>query len=253
MRIGTALALCGHLAIALSAGGVTTSRGVFHSAGMNRGIPYAVVLPDSYETDTGTVFPLLYALHGMGAPYDSWAVMQPLNRAIDAKYPTVIVTFEGEVSWYIDHPGKPEIGYTTFFFEELVPFIESTYRTGGQPGMRAVTGFSMGSFGAWHLMLERPDFFSSVSSLSGAFNRSPDGVTILNLYPRVTAAAESDVTLPPMYLNCGSEDRLLRDNRDMRHHLEKHGYPATLIETGGGGHNWDFWKNAADELLAWHH
>ena len=220
---------------------------------MEKDIPYAIVLPATYETESTKTFPVLYCLHGYGAPYDTWAVMSPLLSAIDGDYPAIIVTFEGSTSWYIDHPSDPSIQYTRFFFEELVPFVESTYRAGRSPSMRGVTGFSMGGFGAWHYMLERPDFFASVSALSGAFDRIPNGEGALNPYGRITDRAGTLGTLPPIYMNCGTADSLLSDNRNMAAHLTALGYSNTLIETSGAGHDWPFWRDTSDELLAWHY
>ena len=228
-----------------------TIRDSLYSESMDKEIKYAIVLPESYNQETKKIFPVLYALHGMGSPYDTWAVMNPLNRAIDRDYPAIIVTFDGGNEWFVDARDDPAIRYTTFFFDELVPFVETTYRAGRHPGRRAVTGFSMGGFGAWHLTLEDPTFFSSVSALSGGFNYSPFGV--VNPYARIETMASESIALPPFYLHCGSDDWLLPDSRNMAQHLEDNGFSATLLETPGYGHTWAFWRDSSDELIAWHY
>ncbi len=231
---------------------VKTIKDNLHSKAMDKEIPYVVVLPDSYETESDKTFPVLYCLHGANAPYDTWSVMAPLNEAIDGDYPTILVTFEAGLSSYLDFADDPSIRYTTFFFEELVPFIESSYRAGGKKELRAVTGFSMGGFGAFHYMLQRPDFFSSVSSLSGAFNRARGDRKQFNLYEILKAASEKETELPPLYLGCGVDDRLLEDSRKMSAELEKLGYTVTYVE-GPGAHNWPYWRDASIDIIKFHY
>lgn len=231
---------------------VTTIPAEIFSNAMQKSIRYRVVLPAAYNDPANATktFPVMYCLHGRGANEEPFTVMNPLNNAIDSKYPTVLVTFYAEDSFYIDSPTDASVKYTTFFFDELVPFIESTYRAGGKKGLRAVTGFSMGGYGSWHYMLEKPDFFSSVSALSGAFNREFDGQ--FNPYTIIPAYAAQKVALPPTYMNCGTSDSLIGDSRNMKALLESNGYTTTLVETPGAGHTWQFWRDASDELIAWH-
>lgn len=249
------VAILGLSLLAIDSHAVSTIRNTLHSEAMDKDVDYAIVIPDSYNSPSNAdkTYPVLYALHGYGAPYDTWAVMLPLNNAINSDYPAIIVTFEGETSFYIDFDGNPSVQFTTFFFDELIPFVETTYRAGGHSSLRAVTGFSMGGFGAWHYMLTHPDMFSSVSALSGAFNFNPNGQTETNPYGRITTAAANQVELPPMYLNCGTSDSLIGDNRNMKQHLTDKGYSVELIETEGAQHNWTFWRGASDELIAWHY
>jgi len=249
-------ALIASVLASIQSNAVSTIIEVFHSDTMNKNINYRVVLPNTYSgrgTDPDKVFPVLYCLHGAGSSEEPWSVMSPLNSAIDGDYPAILVTFFAENSWYIDTPGNSSSQYTTFFFDELVPFIESTYRAGGKPGLRAVTGFSMGGYGAWHYMLEKPDFFSSVSGLSGAFNRSPSNQTQWNPYTQITEMATNSITLPPTYMNCGTADGLISDNRNMKTHLTNNGYTTTLVETTGAGHDWPFWRDSSDEIIAFHY
>jgi S-formylglutathione hydrolase FrmB len=221
---------------------------------MEKEIAYVINLPDDYESNEALIFPVLYCLHGYGAPYDTWAVMKPLNDAIDGNYPAIIVTFEGSTHSYVDYPDDPSVQYTRFFFKELVPFVESNYRAGRAAGRRGITGFSMGGYGALHLTLERPDFFSAASAVSGAFDREPGGQADLNLMTRIPALSETEAgALPPLYLNCGAEDRFLEGNRKMAAFLSAMQLDYHYVETGRAGHNWPFWRDLSDDVLQWHY
>jgi len=228
-------------------------RDTFYSDIMGIEVAYAIVLPDSYDSEPDRIFPVLYGLHGTGSPYDTWANMPPLKREIDGDYPAVIATFEGKRSFYLDHPTDQSSQYTSFFFEEFVPFVETTYRAGRKASLRGITGFSMGGYGAIHLTLEKPDFFSSTSTLSGAFDRNPFGQTDLVPINRIPVAAAAGTVLPPIYINCGTADALITDNRQFESLLTTEGYPHVYIETQGAGHNWPFWRDTSEDVIHWHY
>jgi len=226
--------------------------GKVHSTLMDRDIDFHILLPKSYAAEGEKTFPVLYAMHGYGAPVESWVVMTPLAATIDGDCPMAVVTFDGGTSFYLDHEGDPTIQMTGFFFKELVPYIEKTYRVGGSSGMRAATGFSMGGFGAWHLMLEQPEFFASVSALSGAFGRIPESQENVDLFKRIEAVMEAEAKLPPTYIGCGTDDYLIDHSRKMAMKMIEKGYLSQYVETPGAAHNWPYWKNASDELAVWH-
>lgn len=50
---------------------------------------------------------------------------------------------------------------------ELLPWIDTNFRTHGDAAGRAVAGFSMGGFGALKYTAKYPELFSAVTSLSG--------------------------------------------------------------------------------------
>ncbi len=201
------------------------------SAAMGRGIKVAVLLPPSKEPSVP--LPVIYALHGRGASYLSFQEMKPL-RAFIAEHPMIVVSFDADLdSCYIDATNRPQSLFTTFFFDELMPEIARRYKTDGQV---AITGFSMGGFGAMHYLLTRPELFVSVSSLSGAFelfdpdheseawkvrgeellgSRDENGAAYqkLVLAPRLEALVLSGTKLPPLFLLCGSGDALKAGNR----------------------------------------
>ena len=201
------------------------------SAAMGRDIKVAVLLPPARESHGP--LPVLYALHGRGASYLSFQDMAPL-RAFVAGHPMIVVSFDADSdSCYIDATNRPQSLFTTFFFEELMPEIARRYPTNGQV---AITGFSMGGYGAMHYLLTRPELFTSVSSLSGAFDlfdagqeneawkaryedllgsreKNPEAYQKLLLAPRLEALVSSGTKLPPLFLLCGSGDELKFGNR----------------------------------------
>ncbi|MFD2371417.1 alpha/beta hydrolase [Brevibacillus sp. GCM10020057] len=65
--------------------------------------------------------------------------------------------------------GSRNAAYKRFFIEELVPFIEERYPVRRDPASRVLAGDSLGGTVSLHLALERPDVFSQVLALSGAF------------------------------------------------------------------------------------
>jgi len=204
------------------------------SKAMGRDIRVAMILPPAFQDNGSETYPVLYMLHGMNAPYDTWTQMSPLRELLK-DHPMILVAFDGDPSgWYLDAPKKKESQFKTFFFDELSPFVEQAFRGNGQ---RAVTGFSMGGFGAIHYMLCQPDYFTSVSSLSGSLRSLADynqrllrrmkpllggyqegasAYDILDVTGRMSERLQTGTIPPPLFLACGASDSLLDANRGFR-------------------------------------
>jgi len=156
--------------VELTPEGCRIERYTIPSPCMKRDIRVAVVLPPDYDARPEERYPILYTLHGARAPYDTWSQMSPLRRVLRDK-PMIVTCFDGdEVGMYID--SRPDSQFTTFFFDEFVPYMDEHYRVNG---LRGVTGFSMGGYGAFHYMLTKPDMFASVSLLSSGFRQGRPG------------------------------------------------------------------------------
>jgi len=244
-----------------------------YSEEMNKDVGVVMVLPPGYNDNPDKLYPVLYTLHGKGAPYQTWSRMSPLQKALKDK-PMIVTCFDGdEASYYIDAPEKGESKYTTFFFGEFIPFVDREYRTIAESKYRGITGFSLGGFGAFHYMLEKPGMFSSVSSLSGYFPDLTNEETAmkskslplligdyaefkeryhkLDIFNRLEKLTEKNILLPQFYLHCGTEDRLLNQNRRMRDSLNANESGCKYLETAGK-HNWQFWKAASAGVVDFH-
>jgi S-formylglutathione hydrolase FrmB len=139
--------------------------GTFHSECMKTTVGYNIYLPPAYDADSEQHFPVVYFLHGSaGNESRSIRLATYLHPAIEAKrIPPMIMVFAngGRNSAYIDAVDgtvMPE----TMIIKELIPHIDSSYRTISRRQGRAIQGFSMGGGGALRLAAKFPQFFSSV-------------------------------------------------------------------------------------------
>lgn len=139
-------------------------------------VHYCVMLPPEYENATAgrnpRRYPVLYFLHGLGDSEQSlfngggWDVVQDLRRQGQIK-DFLIVAPEGKRSFYINSTdGRTRYG--DFVIREFIPYIESHYSIRRERSARAISGVSMGGYGALRFAFAYPDIFSSVSAQSAA-------------------------------------------------------------------------------------
>lgn len=133
---------------------------------------FAVYLPPDYETSQRS-YPVLYLLHGAGDDQTGWIqfgeILQIADKTIKAgkATPMIIVMPDaktGHRGYFNDIKG--EWRYEDFFFEELIPYVEMTYRIKNEKRYRAVAGLSMGGGGSFMYALHHPEMFSSACPLS---------------------------------------------------------------------------------------
>jgi S-formylglutathione hydrolase FrmB len=138
-----------------------------------------VYLPPSYFT-SDTRYPVIYYLPGytdssmlgFNLPGDADQLMR--NGAIREM---IIVVANGVNqlggSFYVNSPVTGR--WEDFIVHDVVSYVDSHYRTLAQAGARALSGHSMGGFGALNIAMRYPDVFSVVYSLSpGLFD--PNGL-----------------------------------------------------------------------------
>ena len=144
----------------------------FYSKVLQKEIKYGIVLPDNYFTSKQH-YPVLYMLHGLGDNSFSWleygSVAQLSKQMIKNKEisPMILVTPDGFSDYYSNFYSG-DYNYQTMFVTELVPLVDSLYRTVANAKNRAVTGYSMGGFGALMLPINHPDIFSISIPLSAS-------------------------------------------------------------------------------------
>jgi S-formylglutathione hydrolase FrmB len=151
-----------------------TDCNVINSRILKQSIHYCVQLPPDYDTNDAKqrLYPVLYFLHGLGQNEQmlfstgGWSLIEDLRRQHKIS-DFLIVAPEGGRSFYINSADN-SLRYGDFFLQEFIPHIESRYRV--RPGRqgRAITGVSMGGYGALRFAFAHPALFSAVSAQSAA-------------------------------------------------------------------------------------
>jgi S-formylglutathione hydrolase FrmB len=139
-------------------------------------VRYCVMLPPDYDAATAAHparrYPVLYFLHGLGDNEQTlfkgggWDVVQDLRREGQIT-DFLIVAPEGKSSFYINS-ADGHTRYSDFFVREFIPYIESHYSIRKERSARAISGVSMGGYGALRFAFAHPELFSSVSAQSAA-------------------------------------------------------------------------------------
>ncbi|WP_029114304.1 alpha/beta hydrolase-fold protein [Mycobacterium sp. URHB0044] len=146
--------------------------------GWNPGVN--VLLPDDYRT-SGRTYPVLYMLHGGAADFRQFDFLG--IRQLTAGKPIIVVMPDGgQAGWY-SNPVGSFVGprnWETFHIAQLIPWIEANFRTFAEYDGRAVSGFSMGGFGALKYAAKYYGHFASVSSHSGPASLRRDGGLVVH-------------------------------------------------------------------------
>jgi len=139
-------------------------------------VHYCVYLPAGYDAGATVSpprsYPVLYFLHGLGDNEQTlfnsggWTLLDDLrNQHKVGEF--LIVAPEGGRSFYIDS-ADGRVRYSDFFLQEFIPLIETKYRIRKGRSDRAISGISMGGYGALRFAFSHPGMFSAVSAQSAA-------------------------------------------------------------------------------------
>lgn len=130
-----------------------------------------VTLPDGY--DPAIAYPVHYTLHG-GGDYPNTPWLKDVVEKSTADEPLITVAPNGGGrGWYANwrYPGSLGVqNWETFHLEQLIPFVDANLATIAAKEGRAISGHSMGGFGALAYAERRPDLFGYVGSFSGGLD-----------------------------------------------------------------------------------
>jgi len=236
---------------------------------------FAIYLPPDYETSQRS-YPVLYLLHGGGDDQTGWVQFGEVQWIADKAIregtatPMIIVMPDantGQRGYFNDIKG--EWRYEDFFFQELMPYVEKTYRIKGEKRYRAVAGLSMGGGGTFMYALHHPELFSSACPLSAyvgpltldeaksRLNQMNIKATdeeietyfkkhnALNLFNDMPVDQVKSVR---WYIDCGDDDFLFEGNSLVHITMRKKQIPHEF-RIRDGAHNWTYWRESLPEVL----
>jgi enterochelin esterase family protein len=213
---------------------------------------YYVYTPPGYDATAKTRYPVLYLLHGFSDDASGWSAVGHANVIFDnliaqgAVKPLIVVmplgygTMEIVAQGWgaVGHSDLREQNFTKFrdaLLTEIIPAVEREYRVTKDRNARAIAGLSMGGAESLRTGLNNLDKFAWI----GAFSSGglPDDFD--KDFPGLDAKANQQLRL--LWIACGTEDRLITVNRNLREWLKTKGIEHTDIETPGM-HTWMVWR-----------
>ncbi len=252
-----------------------------NSSLLNRAVKYSIYLPPDYYT-TNRRYPVVYLLHGYTDNETGWVQFGEADRILNEGIksgelpPMIVVMPDAGVTWYMnDYQGK--VRYEDMFVQELIPHVDSMYRTRTQRDYRAVSGLSMGGQGSLLLAMHHPDLFGSCAALSAAVyteetmatmpaDRYDNTFAMLFSGPvlgeeRITthfkrnsplvlarSAPEAELKKVRWYMDCGDDDFLSAANAKLHVELLDRKIPHEY-RVRDGAHTWTYWRTGLPDAL----
>lgn len=231
---------------------------------------YTVLLPESYDSDKDRSYPVLYLLHGGGDCHLDWAQKGALVQTVDRMVAEglmeemIIICPEGRdgcMIWF----NMPGWNYTDYFFKDLIPYMEKTYRIRAEKRYRSVAGLSMGGGGATVYGLMHPELFNVVFNMSGYLRRQdlPFAAADPQLEARqkcvedhnpIKTVEASDALQQDAwrtvrwFVDCGDQDFTLDANMDFVKALRAKNIPYQM-RVRKGTHEWQYWQESLEIAL----
>jgi len=230
---------------------------------------YSIYLPAGYD-ESDQSYPVLYLLHGSGDDHTGWVQFGQVQNNADRVIaeglagPMIIVMPDANtgVRGYFNAI-QGNFNYEDFFFKELIPHIEKTYRVRSERRYRAISGLSMGGGGTVFYALHQPDVFAAAAPLSAATdtwfrqrmnnNNALAGLTekqtedyynrhsVEGFLKNVSAEELRKIKSIRWYISCGDDDFLYEDNSMMHILFRKNEIPHEF-RIKDGGHTWTYWR-----------
>ncbi len=219
---------------------------------------FFVYTPPGYDPTAKTTYPVLYLLHGYSDDASGWTLVghanvifdnliaegkvKPMIVVMPLGYGTMEIIRLGWGAWsHTDVRDKNFSNFQKALLTEVMPKVESEYRITKDRNSRAIAGLSMGGSESLLTGLNNLDKFAWI----GAFSSGGIPDEFEKDFPSLDAKANQQIRL--LWIACGTEDRLITVNRNLREWLKSKGVQHTDIETPGM-HTWMVWRRNLAEF-----
>ncbi|HEX6925157.1 MAG TPA: alpha/beta hydrolase-fold protein [Longimicrobiaceae bacterium] len=224
-----------------------------------------VYTPPGYDADPERRYPVLYLQHGAGEDARGWVKQGRMNLIMDnliaegRAQPMIVVMETGYAtpdSSAADAGAAPGGGgggtpnaFAQLVVDDLIPMVDSTYRTLPEREHRAMAGLSMGGGQTLQITLANLDRFAWIGSFSGALGQDFDPETAYGGALSDPERINREVRL--LYFSAGTEEpRFHRAATAITQALKQAGFEnVVFFESQGTAHEWQTWRRALHDFV----
>lgn len=208
-----------------------------------------VYVPAEYEDNPYKKYPVLYLVHGWGEDENGWSVQGHMANIMDGliesgtAVPMIVVMPSGDIKTNSE-VREASGDVTDIYVQNLIPYIDKTFRTYTDKEHRAMAGLSRGGFQTCRTVFPNMDKFAWMGTFSGFFVREGDVVDAFDGVFKDADAFNRQMNL--FFISTGTEER---NPKEMVESLKNHGIDNIVFhESQGTAHEWLTWRRALNEF-----
>lgn len=218
-----------------------------------------VYTPADYDKNKKKRYPVLYLQHGMGEDETGWSTQGYMYNILDNQIaegkcePMIVVMESGDIEvGFRSRPGKDVneernlygSSFATLMINDLIPYIDETFRTYTDREHRAMAGLSWGGKQTFDITLTNLDKFAYIGGFSGAIF----GVDVKTAFNGVfTDAKAFNKKVHYLFLGCGTEENM--GTEALVKSLRGMGINVDYYVSQGTAHEWLTWRRCLNEFI----
>jgi len=225
---------------------------------------FYVYYPPGYDKDVNKKYPVLYLQHGGGEDETGWVKQGKVDIILDnliaeKKAVPMLIVMEnsnavkpGETSRGMMVGGAPGSNewmsgpsrFKEVLLNDLIPFVDKTYRTIADREHRAMAGLSMGGFLTVNTVFEHPEMFSYLGAFSGGM-RISENDDLNKLYKGTLGDANTfNKKFKLFFQSIGTDEAPWQRVKQTNEVLTKKGINNVYFESPGTAHEWLTWRRS---------
>ena len=223
--------------------------------------PLMVYTPAGYDEGKQT-YPVVYIQHGGGEDHRGWMeqgrTAQIMDNLIAAgkAVPMIVVSANSNVRSTNGGMGggynwQGMQAFRSEMIENIIPFVEKTYRVKKDRKSRAMCGLSMGGGQSFYIGLRSPEVFANVGVFSTGMFGGIRGASNFDLEKEVPGMLTDVKTFnrqfDVFFVSCGEQDPRIEYTRDIVKKMREGGVEVRF-NSYPGDHEWQVWRKSLHEF-----
>lgn len=223
-----------------------------------------VYTPAGYNENTKARFPVLYLQHGSFEDETGWAVQGKANLILDnliagkEAVPMIVVMDNGyaykKQETTENKPAQPASVFEEVMINEIIPMIDTKFRTISDREHRAIAGLSMGANQTMRIAVNNLNKFAYYGGFSGTSNYPSSDVIdpAVFLGGKFNDAKAINKQLKVLWLGLGTKEpnpfpgsigafRAMLDKQEIKH---------VYYESKGTAHEWLTWRRSLHQYAS---